>query len=220
MNVRRQLALSLLLVGMLLETGCQKKTAQTVPPHGQAPTIAVVLPPKIPEVPTPTPPPPHKQEQPELPAPKEKTQAHHGHSKRTPPQTPANQPAADSAPGNQTPAGSGGPSTAVPSGGSTVAAAKPPASPAGEGNVDVAIAPQVSNAQANQQKETAVQMLDATEKNLKALKPDLSKDQQAMVNQINSYIAQSKKALSDNDFERAANLATKARLLSDALVQK
>ena len=217
MNVRRQLALSLLLLGMLLESGCQKKTAHTVPPRGQAPTIAVALPPKIPEVPTPTLPPTPKQEQPELPAPKEKTPPRHGHPKRTPPQNAANQPAAESA--GQTPAANGGSSNAAPGAGSTVASAKPPANPA-EGTVDVAIAPQVSNAQANQQKETTVQMLDATEKNLKALKPDLTKDQQAMVNQINSYVAQSKKALSDNDFERAANLATKARLLSDALVQK
>jgi hypothetical protein len=41
-----------------------------------------------------------------------------------------------------------------------------------------------------------------------------------MVAQIKTYIAQSHKATSDNDFERAYNLATKARLLSDALVKK
>jgi hypothetical protein len=41
-----------------------------------------------------------------------------------------------------------------------------------------------------------------------------------MVAQIKTYIDQSRKATSDNDFERAYNLANKARLLSDALVKK
>ena len=41
-----------------------------------------------------------------------------------------------------------------------------------------------------------------------------------MVTQIKSYIAQSRKATSDGDFERAYNLAMKAHLLADALVKK
>jgi hypothetical protein len=35
-----------------------------------------------------------------------------------------------------------------------------------------------------------------------------------------SYISQSRKAGNDRDFERAYNLAVKARLLADALVKK
>jgi hypothetical protein len=48
----------------------------------------------------------------------------------------------------------------------------------------------------------------------------LSHDEEAVVNQIRSYVAQSRKATGDGDFERAYNLATKAHLLSDALVKK
>jgi hypothetical protein len=215
MKVSRQFVVWVLLVWALSETGCKQKTVQTVPSHGQAPTIAVALPPKIPEAPTPTPSTPPKQEQPELPPTKQKTSPKRSR-KKPPAQNPALTQPAEAAPSGDTGAGSTAP---APGGSTTVATNRPPA-PGGEAPVDVAIAPQVSNEQANHQKDTATQMLDATEKNLKSLKPDLGKDQQAMVNQIRSYMSQSKKALSENDFERAANLATKARLLSDALVQK
>ena len=70
------------------------------------------------------------------------------------------------------------------------------------------------------QKQTTAELLAATEKNLTSVNRKLSHDEQAMVAQIKTYIAQSHKATSDNDFERAYNLATKARLLSDALVKK
>ncbi len=218
MKVGRQFVVGMLLVWVLSGTGCKQKTVQTVPPHGQAPTIAVALPPKIPETPAPVPVAPPKPEQPELPPPKQKTPAKRNR-KKPPAQNSTPAQGTETAPSGET-AAAAGTTTSAANGNTTVATNRPPASPGGEGTVDVAIAPQVSNEQANHQKETATQMLDATEKNLKSLKPDLSKDQQAMVNQIRSYMAQSRKALSENDFERAANLATKARLLSDALVQK
>ena len=63
-------------------------------------------------------------------------------------------------------------------------------------------------------------MLAAAEKNLKSVNRNLTHDEQAMVAQIKTYIDQSQKATKENDFERAYNLATKARLLSDALVKK
>lgn len=84
----------------------------------------------------------------------------------------------------------------------------------------MAIGADVSSAQLSQQKQTTLQMLDATEKNLKSLPRNLSHDEEAMVAQIKSYVGQSRKATSDGDFERAYNLATKARLLSDALLKK
>jgi len=63
-------------------------------------------------------------------------------------------------------------------------------------------------------------LVDATEKTLNGLPHNLSHDDEEMVAQVRSYLAQSRKATSDGDFERAYNLATKAHLLSDALVKK
>lgn len=63
-------------------------------------------------------------------------------------------------------------------------------------------------------------MLDETEKTLNGLNRTLSHDEEEIVNQIRSYIGQSRTATKDGDFERAYNLATKAHLLSDALVKK
>ena len=72
----------------------------------------------------------------------------------------------------------------------------------------------------SQQKQSTTENLAAAEKNLKSVNRTLSHDEQSMVSQIKTYIDQSRKATSDNDFERASNLALKARLLSDALVKK
>lgn len=84
----------------------------------------------------------------------------------------------------------------------------------------MAIAADVSSAQLMQQKQTTTQLLDATEKTVNGLNRTLSHDEEEIVNQIRSYVAQSRKATVDGDFERAYNLATKAHLLSDALVKK
>ncbi len=84
---------------------------------------------------------------------------------------------------------------------------------------DPAIAADVSNAQLAHQKQSTAQLLDETEKTISGLK-GLSHDQEEMVTQIRSIVNQSRKATSDGDFERAYNLATKAHLLSDALVKK
>jgi len=63
------------------------------------------------------------------------------------------------------------------------------------------------------------QLLDATESNLKTLNRSLNTDEQAMIQHIRSYIQQSRTALDQKDFERAYNLAYKARLLSDELIK-
>ncbi len=63
------------------------------------------------------------------------------------------------------------------------------------------------------------QLLDATESNLKTLSRSLSTDEQAMIQHIRSYMQQSRTALDQKDFERAYNLAYKARLLSDELIK-
>jgi hypothetical protein len=78
----------------------------------------------------------------------------------------------------------------------------------------------VSSAQLNRQKQSTAQLLDETEKTISGLNHSLSHEEEEMLGQIRSYVTQSRKATSDGDFERAYNLATKAHLLSDALVKK
>ena len=199
MKIWRQFAASVLVFSLLLSVGCKKKKPQ-LPPQAQAPTIAVPVPDEISEA-VPPPPPPPQQEEPVPEPQKPKSQPHH---RKKPAQPPASSP--------ETPAANGNGNTAV-------ATAHPPPNPA-EGTPDTAIAADVSSEQVSQQKQTTAQLLDAAEKNLNSVKRKLSHDEQAMVSQIKTYIDQSKKATSDKDFERAYNLATKARLLSDALVKK
>ncbi len=200
MNIWRQFAASVLAFSLLLSVACKKKKPQ-LPPQAQAPTIAVPVPDEISEAVPPPPPPP----QPEEPVPepqKPKSQPRHRKKPAQPPATSPETLLRRNANGN-----------------AAVATAHPPPNPA-EGPPDTAIAADVSSAQVSQQKQTTAQLLDAAEKNLKSVNRKLSHDEEAMVAQIKTYIDQSKKATSDNDFERAYNLATKARLLSDALVKK
>jgi outer membrane biosynthesis protein TonB len=70
------------------------------------------------------------------------------------------------------------------------------------------------------QRDTANQMLAATEANLsKIAGQQLNSNQLDMVNQIRQFIKQSKAAVADGDLERARTLAWKAQLLSDELVK-
>ena len=101
-----------------------------------------------------------------------------------------------------------------------MAAAHPPANPANEAPPDTAIAADVSSAQLSQQKRTTSQLLQEAEKVISGLNRQLSSEEKGMVTQIQSYIAQSRDATKEGDFERAYNLATKAHLLSDALSKK
>jgi len=101
-----------------------------------------------------------------------------------------------------------------------MAAAHAPTNPAGEPAADMAIAADVPSTELMQQKQTTAQLLEATEKTLNGLSRSLSHDEEVLLAQIRSYVAQSRKATTDGDFERAYNLATKAHLLSDALVKK
>jgi hypothetical protein len=179
--------------------GCKKKKPQ-LPPQAQAPTISVPVPDEISEAAPPPPPEP----KPEVPAPEPQKPKSPPHHRKKPAQPPASSP--DATPANTT-------------GNATVAAAHPPPNPA-EAAPDTAIAADVSSEQVSHQKQTTAELLAAAEKNLKSVNRQLNHDEQAMVSQINTYISQSKKATSENDFERAYNLATKARLLSDALVKK
>jgi len=76
-----------------------------------------------------------------------------------------------------------------------------------------------SRGEASQKRESANQMLTATEQNLKKVASiQLSAAQQNSVSQIRQFVDQSKKALKAADFERAQTLAWKAKVLSDDLL--
>jgi hypothetical protein len=62
--------------------------------------------------------------------------------------------------------------------------------------------------------------LQSTEKNLKGITFVPSGDQRVMIDQIKTYINQSRTANSEGDVVRASNLAQKARLLCDELLKK
>jgi hypothetical protein len=102
----------------------------------------------------------------------------------------------------------------------TVASVRPPRNPASEPPPDTAITAVMPSQKVIEQKENTAQIVDATENSLKILTRQLSDDEKAMKTQIQSYLQQSRRATTDGDFERAYNLAKKARLLADALIKK
>lgn len=73
--------------------------------------------------------------------------------------------------------------------------------------------------QASDQKNAALQLLVTTEENLKKISgQQLRSEQQETVTQIHQFMQQSKAAAANGDSERARNLAWKAELLSEDLV--
>jgi hypothetical protein len=77
-----------------------------------------------------------------------------------------------------------------------------------------------SGNQTSHQRDTANQMLDTTQSNLKKIAgQQLSANQQDMVNQIRQFMDQSKAAVDAGDLDRARTLAWKAQLLSEELVK-
>src|SRR5436190_733557 len=83
------------------------------------------------------------------------------------------------------------------------------------------ISPGMSDAQAQHQREITNQLLANTDANLKraSVKP-LNPAQQSMLDQINTYVRQSKTASDSGDVSRAHTLAFKAHLLSAELARK
>lgn len=65
--------------------------------------------------------------------------------------------------------------------------------------------------------ETAAQLNQSTEDNLRSITRALNSSEKSIVEQIRTYITQSQQAITDNDLVRAHNLALKAHLLSDEL---
>jgi len=83
------------------------------------------------------------------------------------------------------------------------------------------ISPGMSDAQAQHQREITNQLLANTGANLKrASGKPLTPAQQSMLDQINTYVRQSKAASDSGDVSRAHTLAFKAHLLSAELARK
>jgi hypothetical protein len=82
------------------------------------------------------------------------------------------------------------------------------------------IAPGPTPANSAHDQASTDQLLRAAESNLNGIKRQLNKDEEAMLAQIREFINQSRKATTENDPERAHNLAVKARVLSDELVKQ
>jgi hypothetical protein len=83
------------------------------------------------------------------------------------------------------------------------------------------ISPGMSDQQAQHQRETTSQLLATTDANLKRVSgKQLTPSQQSMLDQINTYVRQSKTASDSGDVSRAHTLAFKAHLLSDELARK
>ena len=84
----------------------------------------------------------------------------------------------------------------------------------------VQLAPGVSAEQASRERQSTTQLLATTDTNLKQISErQLNSSQQESVSQIRKYMEQAKAAEAEGDVQRAQNLASKARLLSDDLVK-
>ena len=83
------------------------------------------------------------------------------------------------------------------------------------------LSPGISKEQEQHDRENTNQLLTTTDANLKTVAGrQLNASQQSMLNQIHTYVSQSKAASSAGDLPRAHTLAYKAHLLSDELAKK
>lgn len=82
------------------------------------------------------------------------------------------------------------------------------------------ISPAPTPAGGTQDQNAIEQLLQSAESNLNGIKRQLNKEEEAVRAQIREFINQSRKAITENDPERAHKLAVKARLLSDDLARQ
>ncbi|HEY7406067.1 MAG TPA: hypothetical protein VIB39_21255 [Candidatus Angelobacter sp.] len=82
------------------------------------------------------------------------------------------------------------------------------------------VSPAPTTADASHAQGSTEQLLKSAEANLNGIKRQLSKEEEAKRSQALEFIRQSRAATSENDSARAYNLALKARLLSDELMQQ
>lgn len=69
-------------------------------------------------------------------------------------------------------------------------------------------------------RETAAQLNQSTEDNLRTLNRTLTAAEKGIVEKIRNFMSESQEAISENDLVRAHNLALKAHLLSDELAHR
>ena len=208
MNGKRQVVIFAISCALLSGVGCEKKkNASAVTGPKIAPTLSEPLPEGLPvegTVPVETAksePPPNPPKTATKPKPRTRT-----HKPAATQQAPVTTAAASPQPTNEPPAAN-----------TTIASAKPPKNPA-DAAAEAAIGADVSAATVVAQKDKATRDIDAAESELKSLEgKTLPSDEQSIVSQVRAYISQSRKALTEGDYERAVNLANKAKLLSDAL---
>jgi hypothetical protein len=83
------------------------------------------------------------------------------------------------------------------------------------------LSPALNDEQTQHQRENTKQLLATTDANLKKVSgKQLTPAQHSLLDQINSYVRQSKVASESGDVSRAHTLAFKAHLLSDELARK
>jgi type IV secretory pathway VirB10-like protein len=83
------------------------------------------------------------------------------------------------------------------------------------------LSPALNDEQTQHQRENTKQLLTTTDANLKKVSgKQLTAAQQSLLDQINTYVRQSKAASESGDVSRAHTLAFKAHLLSDELARK
>jgi len=193
----RQLgALALAAVALLL--GCKKKQNTAPSPQAQAPATTAAPPPAV----SPAQVPPQTTASPTLPqtlpevTPPAKTAAKPKNPKHRVGNKPESE-ASTPAPASQNPHESGSP-------------------PEGEQQISVGM----SQGEAARQRQAAEQLLGETDAGLKGMQRTLSAEEQVMVAQITSYMAQARDAINGNDLVRANNLAQKAHLLFLALAKQ
>ena len=90
----------------------------------------------------------------------------------------------------------------------------------GESSAPGQLSAGIPEGEATHQRRTTVQLREDTEKRLGSITRQLSSSELAMVQQIHAYLTQSRAADADNDTERAYNLALKAHLLADELMRQ
>ena len=195
---KRQFVMGLLVPLLAIQLACHKKqAAQTpkLPGPAEAPTLTQTLPYEIQPEPMPeNPETAQTQEPPPLP---KKVKARKK-AKNTQPIQPSAQTTAPTA----------------------TAELHPPGNPANAA-AEVAIGPDISSAEAARDRQSTTKLLDDTENQLKRVDGNsLSSDQQSMLAQIKTFISQSRKAITEGDYERASNLAKKAQVLTDELMKK
>lgn len=199
--IRKAAPALLSLLALVVATGCQKKRPN-LPTAAEAPAI---------NIPSPFPPEPAVAETTTAPP------------TTSPQQAPAQPEETPSASKPKTKRNNHSSKNSKESGKAEVAAKTPGKVVVDEGGVSEppaqAISAGVDQNEAAHERQVTEQLLQSTDSNLKALNRTLNSDEQAMVEQIKSYVAQSRAASNDGDLVRANNLALKAHLLSDALAK-